>query len=450
VRPIILSGGGGTRLWPLSRAGVPKQFVSIVEDDSLLQSTARRCSGEPFLPPIIVAGEQQRFFVLDQLKATGADVAAVILEPAPRSTAPAIGLAALWALQSSDDLVLVMPSDHVIKDIELWRSAVVAAMPAALTGSIVAFGVKPSWPNTGYGYIRARPVNGEDAVRNIERFIEKPDQATVTTLLNDPNCYWNTGMLLMRPSAFIHELWRFAPEIASATEKSMRRSVSENPFIRPDKSAFLETPSESIDYAVMELTDRARVMPVDFGWSDVGSWDAVRDVLEQDADGNVIRGDVLALDVRNSLLRCETDMTLAAVGLSDIVCVITDDAAFISPLSRAQDNKKVVQIMRAKANPRADRSAWVHREWGMYHTIDRGDRSETRRVAIKPGTSRSAQAHPHRSRHFVIISGKAEFTVTGRSERLNENRCILVPAGAAYRIRNIGDGELHFIEVQCW
>lgn len=449
VRPVILSGGGGTRLWPLSRAGAPKQFLSIVEDDSLLQSTAKRCSGEPFLDPIIVTGESHRRLVCDQLEAAAVQTSAILLEPAPRNTAPAIALAVFVSLAFGDDLVLVMPSDHVIKDVELWRQSVVAATPAALAGAIVAFGVTPSSPNTGYGYIRARPATPEEVVQDIESFIEKPDLATAVTLLDDPDCYWNSGMFLMRPSVFLEELRRFAPEIATATEKSMLASVKKEPFIRPDSSAFLDTPSDSIDYAVMERTGRARVIPVDFGWSDVGSWSSVRDVLDKDVDGNVLRGDVLAIDVRNSLLRCETDMTVAAVGLSDIVCIVTEDAAFIAPLDRAQDNKKIVELMRAQAHPSRDDSSPVGRSCGSYQTVDRDERSQVRRLMLKSGADQPFAPERSTPQHLIIVGGTAEVSVAGASKRLQANESILVPAGAAHRIKNVGSDTLHVISVEC-
>lgn len=448
VRPVILSGGGGTRLWPLSRAGAPKQFLPIVGDDSLLQATAKRCRGEPFLAPLIVTGEEQRFFVLDQLEASGIESGAVILEPAPRNTAPAVSVAALWSLQRGDDLILVMPSDHVIRDVSAMHQAVAAATPAALAGAIVTFGIEPSSPNSGYGYIKAGPSADAEVVRRIERFIEKPDHATAVNLLKEGECYWNSGMFLMRPSLFIEELERFAPAIAAATRESMKIPGTDRHFIRPDPTAFTESPSDSIDYSVMERTDRARVLPVDFGWSDVGSWDAVREVLDQDSDGNVLRGDVRTMDVRNSLIRCEADMTIAVVGMSDIVCIVTDDAAFIAPLDRAQDNKKLVDAMRADGDPRANEPAQVYRPWGTYQTMDRGARFQTRRVIVKPGAQQSLQLHRNRSEHFVIVSGEAEITIDGVPRELRENESAFVPAGMAHRIRNIGSEPLHIIEVQ--
>jgi mannose-1-phosphate guanylyltransferase/mannose-6-phosphate isomerase len=345
--------------------------------------------------------------------------------------------------------MLVMPSDHVIRDVERWRDAVAAAAPAALGGAIVTFGMKPHSPNTGYGYIRARAADHDDVVRGIEQFIEKPDLSTARDLLRSGDCYWNSGMFLMRPSVFTNELERLAPLIATATSKSMRTLARDGLFVRPGKSAFLETPSDSIDYAVMERTDRARVMPADFGWSDVGSWEAVREVVPQDADGNVVRGDVFAIDVRDSLVRCETDMTVALVGLSEIVCIITDDAAFIAPLSRAQDNKKVVELLRASGHPRADQPARVYRPWGTYQTMDRGDRFQTRRLIVKPGAQQSLQVHRKRSEHFIIVSGSAQIDVAGETKRLEENQSIFVAPGVSHRIRNPGSEPLHIIEVQC-
>ena len=350
IRPVILSGGGGTRLWPLSRSGNPKQFQRIVGDQSLLQATARRCASPVFHAPLISAGEEQRSVVIDQLEAIGVAPAAVLLEPAPRNTAPAIAAAAHWALaRGEDDPLLVMPSDHLIEDVAALEKAVEAALPAALEGNLLTFGIRPSSAHTGYGYIHAGDGN---AVRKVERFVEKPDAERAAEFVADGSYFWNSGIFLFRPSAFLAELERHAPDVAEDVERAMRAAVSDALFVRPDAEAFAAVRDISIDYAVMEHSDKVLVVPVTFAWSDVGSWDAVRELMPADANGNVLQGDVLALDVTNSLIRNDSPMTVAVVGLDNVVCVVTDDAIFVAPLDRAQDAKKVVEELRARGSSR--------------------------------------------------------------------------------------------------
>ncbi|QIK78055.1 mannose-1-phosphate guanylyltransferase/mannose-6-phosphate isomerase [Sphingomonas piscis] len=448
VRPVILSGGGGTRLWPLSRMGAPKQFLPILNDESLLQSTVKRTTGDMFSDPIVVTGEEQRFFVANQLEEIGLAPAAILLEPAPRNTAPAIALAALCAANLGDELILVLPSDHVIEHVSAFTDAVAAASASALDGHIVTFGIQPTAPTSGYGYIEATQVEPGQAVRKIRRFIEKPDGERAAALMATGNCYWNSGMFLMQPSTFLAELERLAPAIAAPVASSMASPTVDGAFLRPDAAQFTQATSESIDYAVMEATELARVIPVDLGWSDVGSWDAVLEASEAGAGGNVLKGDVHVLDVHNSLIRSEADVTVGVVGLSDIVCVMTGDAALIAPLSRTQDVKKLVDAMRLSGHPRADEPQRVYRPWGTYETVDRGERFQTRRLILKPGAQQSLQRHRQRSEHFVIVAGEAEITIDGKTVHLVENQSAFVPAGVPHRIRNIGAEPLHIVEVQ--
>ena len=351
IRPVILSGGGGTRLWPLSRSGNPKQFQRIVGEQSLLQATAQRCVGPGFGAPLISTGAGQRASVIDQLDGIGAAPVAILLEPAARNTAPAIAAAAYWALaRGEDDPLLVMPSDHSIPDAAAFQAAVEAALAAALQGNLLTFGVRPVRAHTGYGYIQAgEPVS--EAVRKVQRFVEKPDAERATAFVADGNYFWNSGIFLFRPSAFLGELKRYAPDVADQVEQAMRAGTSDGVFVRPG-DAFGAVRDISIDYAVMERSDKVLVVPVAFAWSDVGSWDAVRDILPADESGNVLQGDVLALGVTNSLIRSDTDMTVAVIGLDRVVCVVTKDAVFIAPLDRAQDVKKVVEELRARGNAR--------------------------------------------------------------------------------------------------
>jgi mannose-1-phosphate guanylyltransferase/mannose-6-phosphate isomerase len=448
IRPVILSGGGGTRLWPLSRSGNPKQFQRLLGEQSLLQATAERCAGAQFHPPLISTGEEQRFFVVDQFE--GADVApeAIFLEPLPRNTAPAIAIAAFWAMaQGEDDPLLVMPSDHLIEDKAAFQAAVESGLQAALDGKLLTFGIQPARPHTGYGYIQA--AAGEGAVRKVQRFVEKPDADLAARFIDEGGYYWNSGIFLFRPSAFVRELKRHAPEVAAAVEESMNKATSDGPFVRPDASAFAAAENISVDYAVMERSAEVFVVPVSFAWSDVGSWDAVHELLPTDEHGNVVKGDVLTLDVSNSLIRSDADVTIAAVGLDQILCIVTQDAMFLAPLDRAQDAKLVVDQLRSRKHARADEPACVHRPWGTYQTMDRGDRFQTKRIVVKPGAKLSLQKHHHRSEHWVVVTGTAEVTVGDETRLLQENESTYIPAGTAHRLANPGKVPLHLIEVQC-
>jgi mannose-1-phosphate guanylyltransferase/mannose-6-phosphate isomerase len=448
IRPVILSGGGGTRLWPLSRSGNPKQFHRLVGEHSLMQATALRCSAAMFHPPVISTGEEQRFFVVDQLESVGVTPGAILLEPAARNTAPAIAAAAFWALaQGEDDPLLVMPSDHLIEDIAGLHAAIEAALPAALEGKLLTFGIEPTRPHTGYGYIQAGAADGPTC--KVERFVEKPDAERAAQFVADGSYYWNSGIFLFRPSAFVRELKLHAPAVADTVERSMSAATADGPFVRAERSAFEAAPNISIDYAVMEHSTEVQVVPAGFAWSDVGSWDAVRDLSPADERGNVIKGDVITLDVSNSLIRSDGDMTVGVVGLDNILCIITEDAAFIAPVDRAQDAKQVVEELRARGHPRADEPAKVYRPWGSYQTMDRGDRFQTKRIIVKPGAKLSLQKHQHRSEHWIVVSGTAEVTVGEETALLQENESTYIPAGTAHRLANPGKVPLHLIEVQC-
>ena len=451
IRPVILSGGGGTRLWPLSRSRHPKQFHRLFGERSLLQSTVERCRGPQFAEPLILTGEDQRFFVIDQLEELGVEPVAVLLEPTPRNTAPAIAAAAYWALgENRDDPLLVVPSDHLIRDEDAFHKAVEAALPAALDGNLLTFGIRPTGPSTGYGYIK---VGGEPRpgaqVRKAEQFIEKPDAARARELLGDGGYLWNSGIFLFRPSAFLEELKRHAGDVAQDIEKSMLETSKDGLFVRPGADAFAATRNISVDYAVMEHSDKVLVMPADFDWSDVGSWDAVCDLSPADEQGNVLSGDVLTIDVSNSLIRSDANVSVAALGLDGIACVVTDDAVFIAPLERAQDVKLVVEKLRESGHLRADEAAQVQRPWGSYQTMDRGDRFQTKRIIVKPGAKLSLQKHQHRSEHWIVVNGKAEVTVGDHTSVLHENESTFIPAGTLHRLANPGVEPLHLIEVQC-
>lgn len=450
IRPVLLCGGGGTRLWPISRTGNPKQFLSFFSNETLVQATARRCHGAGFYAPVIATSEDQRFFVAEQLAASGITPDVILLEPVPRNTAAAIALAATWSRAiGSDDPMLVMPSDHLIEDVPAFHSAVAKAIPAAMEGSLVSFGVQPECANTGYGYIESESDGRPGDLARIRRFTEKPDLPTATRFLADGGYYWNAGIFLFRPSVFLKELERYGPDIARSVIASMADPELDGRFLRPDPAAFAEAPSLSIDYAVMEKTDAAVVMPMTVGWSDIGSWDAVKDKLPANSDGNSLSGNVVALDVRNSLIRSDSDIAVGVVGVENLMCVITHDAALIAPLDRAQDVKWVVERLRELGDNRADEPAKVFRPWGSYQVMDRGERFQTKHLIVQPGGRLSLQRHQHRSEHWVVVKGTAEVTIGDETRLLMENESTYIPAGTNHRLANSGDEPLHLVEVQC-
>jgi len=352
--------------------------------------------------------------------------------------------------RGEDDPLLVMPSDHLIRDTRALSEMIEAALPSALAGNLLTFGVHPTEPRTSYGYIQAgETLDSDPAVRRVRRFVEKPDIEVAQSFLDEGGYYWNSGMFLFRPSALLGELRAHAPDIADQVEKAMSGATTDKLFFRPDADAFSAVRSISVDYAVMEHSDKVFVVPASFDWSDLGSWDTVHELMPADEQGNVMRGDILALDVRNSMIRSDAEMTVAAVGLDHILCVVTHDAVFVAPLDRAQDVKRVVEELRARGHPRADEPAQVYRPWGTYQTMDRGDRFQTKRLIVKPGARLSLQKHHHRSEHWVVVKGTAEVTVGDETKLLQENESTFIPAGTPHRLGNPGKVPLHLIEVQC-
>jgi mannose-1-phosphate guanylyltransferase/mannose-6-phosphate isomerase len=446
--PVILSGGAGTRLWPLSRELYPKQLLPLVGERTMLQATVGRLAGTGAAEPIVVCNEAHRFMVAEQLRQVGVAARAILLEPAGRNTAPAIALAAQVALESlpgADPILLVLPADHVIRDVPAFQGAMRTAVAAAGLGHLVTFGVVPTAPETGYGYIqRGAPLAGAS---RIAAFVEKPAKAVAEQYLKAGNYLWNSGMFVFRASRFLEELRKHAPDIASACAASLAAAKRDLDFTRVDAQAFEACRSDSIDYAVMEKTDDAVVVPLDAGWSDVGSWSALYEAIDRDGSGNVSQGDVIAEDSSGNYLFSESRL-VAAVGLRDHVVVETKDAVLVAPKSRVQDVKKVVERLKKDGRYEHSLHREVYRPWGSYDSIENGERYQVKRLSVNPGASMSLQMHHHRAEHWIVVSGTARITRGEEVFLLEENQSTYIPIGTKHRIENPGKIMLHMIEVQ--
>ena len=444
LQPVLLSGGSGTRLWPLSREMYPKQFLPLVGDDTMLQATWKRVAPLASLPPIVVANESHRFLAAEQLRILDVRSPAILLEPVGRNTAPAIAAAALQAMAAGDDpLLLVLPSDHVIADAEAFRAAVAVAAAAAEQGALVTFGILPAGAETGFGYIQASPGDG---VRKVLRFVEKPDAATAQSYLDAGGYYWNSGMFLFLASRYLQELERLRPDILAKTRAAVAAATRDGDFIRLDKETFAACPSESIDYAVMEQTDAAMVLPVDIGWNDVGSWSALWDVAAHDGDGNAWRGDVIAVDSRNSYAYARR--LVALVGVDDLIVVETDDAVLVAHRDHVQKVKDVVARLRTEQRSQAALHREVHRPWGSYDSVDVGDAFQVKRIKVKPGARLSLQSHTRRAEHWIVVHGTARVTRDNDVFELHANQSTYIPIGAKHRLENPGTEVLELVEVQ--
>ncbi|PWC88152.1 mannose-1-phosphate guanyltransferase [Azospirillum sp. TSH100] len=454
VTPVILSGGSGSRLWPLSRALYPKQFLPLAGDRTMIQETALRVSGARFAPPLIVCNEDHRFIVAEQLRAAAVKPAEIILEPVGRNTAPAACVAALRMLAGGQDgLMLVMPSDHVIASSDRFLEAVETAVGAAADGALVTFGITPTAPETGYGYIKVggsfdarRPDRGFEVLR-VERFVEKPDRPTAESYLRGGSHVWNSGIFLFSAAAYVSELERTCPAIVEACRRALAGAERDLTFCRLSAEAFAASPADSIDYAVMEKTDHAAVIPVDMGWNDIGAWSALWDIGEKDADGNVAQGNVLLHDAQDAYVRSDHPL-VAVAGLRNVVVVATDDAVLVADRSRAQDVKHIVERLKADARDEHALHTTVHRPWGSYRSVDRGSRFQVKRITVRPGEKLSLQMHHHRAEHWIVVEGVALVTCGEESFLVHENQSTFISAGKTHRLENPGKVPLHLIEVQ--
>jgi mannose-1-phosphate guanylyltransferase/mannose-6-phosphate isomerase len=447
IIPVLLAGGSGTRLWPVSREAMPKQFLPLVGDRSTYQQALLRVADpDLFAAPIVMTSTDFRFFARRQAEEIGFDPT-VVLEPERRDSGPAIAAAAALALRRSPDaVVLAMAADHVILDTDLFHSACRAGRDAALSGHIVTFGLKPSEPKTSYGYIRRGRPLGIDGVAAVAAFVEKPDAGTAARYVTD-GYLWNSGNFLFRAEALLAELGRHAPEMRSAAEAAVDEATTDLGFLRLAAGPFAQAPRKSLDYAVMEKTARAAVVEGRFRWSDIGSWDAVYAVSARDNNGNALHGPAVSVDARNCLVHAEDRLT-AVLGVADLVVVSTADAVLVLPRSRAEDVKEIVSELKARGRPEATDHRRVHRPWGHYEGVDRGDRFQVKRIVVKPGGTLSLQKHMHRAEHWVVVRGTAAVTIDADQHTVHENESIYIPIGKVHRLANPGRIPLELIEVQ--
>ncbi|MGQ8773488.1 mannose-1-phosphate guanylyltransferase/mannose-6-phosphate isomerase [Serratia sp. NA_112.1] len=448
IYPVIMAGGTGSRLWPLSRELFPKQFLTLCSEFSMLQTTVNRLDGLDISNPLVICNEEHRFIVAEQLRQITRLSHNIILEPVGRNTAPAIALAALQATGNGEDpLLLVLAADHVIQDEKTFRDAVLQAVPYADKGNLATFGIVPTGPETGYGYIHKGESIDGSVTCQVSRFVEKPNLATAQEYIKSGDYLWNSGMFLFKASRYLEELNKYRPDILAACRQALQHTSPDLDFVRVDREAFIACPDESIDYAVMEQTADAVVVPLDAGWSDVGSWSALWEISEKDQAGNTNFGDVIQHDCSNNYIRAEHKL-VATVGVDNLVVVETKDAVLIANKDKVQDVKEIVNYLKRNKRPESKQHREVYRPWGKHDAIAQGDRFQVRKITVKPGEKLSLQMHHHRSEHWVVVSGTAKVFKNGTVQFVGENESIYIPLGVEHSLENPGKIALDLIEIQ--
>lgn len=460
ITPVLLCGGSGTRLWPLSRKSYPKQFSSLTEEQSLFQASARRLSGAHYAAPLVISNSDFRFIVTEQLAKAGIDPGAILIEPEGRNTAPAVLAAALWLqARDPDALMLVAPSDHVVPDAEAFRTAVAAGIPAAQDGQMITFGITPTRPETGYGYLELAEGATMDRLtpQPLLRFVEKPDAARAAEMLASGSHLWNAGIFLFSVRTILEAFRRHAPALIAPVEAAVTDGKPDLGFFRLDPAAWAGAEDISIDYAVMERAEDLAVVPFAAGWSDLGDWDAVwRETADRQADdrpnsgrGNATAGPVTALACENSLLRSEDDgLELVGIGLKDVIAVAMPDAVLVADRSRAQEVKEAVAALKARNTRQATQFPRDHRPWGWFESLSLGERFQVKRIVVHPGAALSLQSHHHRAEHWIVVKGTAKVTIDARKQLVSENQSVYIPLGAVHRLENPGKVAMELIEVQ--
>lgn len=446
--PVVMSGGSGTRLWPLSRKQKPKQFLPLLNKNTLFENTLLRLEGVSSIEsPIVVCNQDHRFMVAEQLSGLDLKDSLIILEPEGRNTAPAIAAAAIAAKSKQDDpLLLVLSADHEIKNVTVFQEAIAMAEKAALAGALVTFGIVPQSPHTGYGYIKANKQAGTTTFPVME-FVEKPDQATAEQYVNSGDYFWNSGMLMFKASTLINELSQFSPDIVEACTEAVEKALSDLDFLRLDHNAFSKCPAVSIDYALMEKTHKAVVVPLDAGWSDVGAWSSLWELSDKDSNNNVLNGDVLVESVNDSYVHSENKL-VSIIGLDNLVVVETDDAVLIADKNKVQDIKLIINELKRQNRDEINNHRKVYRPWGYYDSIDSGDRFQVKRIVVKPGEKLSVQMHHHRAEHWIVVSGTAKVTKGEDTFLVSENQSTYIAIGETHALENPGNIPLEMIEVQ--
>ncbi|MEP0356302.1 MAG: mannose-1-phosphate guanylyltransferase/mannose-6-phosphate isomerase [Paraglaciecola sp.] len=450
MKPVVLAGGSGSRLWPKSRAALPKQFLRLTSELTMLQDTIERLSGSDAEQPIVICNDAHRFLVAEQLRQQDIKHGGILLEPMGRNTAPAIALAALHALKNDEDpVLLILAADHLINNAPEFHNAIERAEILASQGKLVTFGIVPDSAHTGYGYIkRGSKVESVEVGFDVASFVEKPDLVTAQEYVDSGDYYWNSGMFMFKASRYLEELEKYAPQMLSICKKAIETEAADLEFVRVDADVFADCPDDSIDYAVMEKTDAACVVPLDAGWSDVGSWSSLWETAkEKDENNNVVIGDAILDGVNNSYINSEQRL-ISVVGLDDVVVVETKDAVLVSHKDKVQDIKNVVNKLKAESRPEWQFHREVFRPWGSYDSIDNGERFQVKRITVKPGEKLSVQMHHHRAEHWIVVSGTAKVTNGDETLLLSENQSTYIPIGVVHALENPGRIPLELIEVQ--